>query len=130
MTVPVKVGPSPVGGGPVPSPRPLLTTNELLVLQRASEGFTYAAIAADLVMAEKSISKIALRLARKLGARNITHSVFLACQAGILDGSRRRHGDHAGFAAHVYRGETPCDWCKDGERAYRRARDARKSDAS
>jgi hypothetical protein len=49
--------------------------------------------------------------------------VFLAVQAGLLD-PRRRHGDHAGFAAHRYRGEEPCEACWEGERAYRRERRA------
>ncbi|MFJ3699561.1 helix-turn-helix transcriptional regulator [Streptomyces sp. NPDC090052] len=118
MSTPTVVGPSPSGGGPVPS----LTDNELAVLQRAAQGQTYAVIARDLGFAEKSVTKIAYRMARKLGALNITHAVFLACRAGLLDGRPRRHGDHAGFAAHVYRGEEPCEACLAGERAYRRDR--------
>ncbi|WP_331756313.1 helix-turn-helix transcriptional regulator (plasmid) [Streptomyces sp. NBC_01590] len=120
MTVPVQVGPSPSGGGPAVS----LTENELTVLQRAAQGETYAAIAKDLGYAEKSVTKMALRLNRKLGALNITHAVLLACRAGLLDGKPRRHGDHAGFAAHQYRGEEPCEACWGGERAYRNKRRA------
>jgi DNA-binding CsgD family transcriptional regulator len=123
VTAPVQVGPSPQGGGPVPS----LTSNELAVLERAANGQTYAVIARDLGYVEKSVSKMALRLARKLGANNITHAVFLACQMKILDPTRR-HGDHAGFNAHKYRGEDPCQACWDGERAYRaERREARKA---
>ncbi|WP_032761161.1 hypothetical protein, partial [Streptomyces alboviridis] len=70
-----------------------------------------------------SVSKMALRLARKLGANNITHAVYLAVAAGLLDPARR-HGDHAGFVAHRRRGEEPCEACWDGERAYRRERRA------
>lgn len=113
------VGPSPTGGGPVPS----LTANEFTVLERAANGDTYATIARDLGYQEKSVSKMALRLARKLGANNITHAVFLACQLRILDPARR-HGDHAGFNAHKYRGEDPCQACWDGEREYRAERRA------
>jgi len=120
MTAPVRVGPSPSGGGPAVS----LTPNEVTVLQRAAQGETYATIAHSLGYAEKSVNKMAYRLARKLGASNITHAVFLACQAGLLDGRPRRHGDHAGFAAHVRRGEEPCGVCWDGERAYRQDRKA------
>jgi len=116
MSTPVRVGPSPSGGGPVP----YLTDNELTVLHRAAQGETYAAIAQALGYAEKSVNKMALRLNRKLGARNITHAVLLACQAGLLDGRPRRHGDHAGFTAHLRRGEEPCEPCWDGEREYRR----------
>lgn len=126
MTAPVQVGPSPSGGGPVPS----LTVNEKTVLERAANGETYAVIARALGYQEKSVSKMALRLARKLGANNITHAVFLACQLRILDPSRR-HGDHAGFAAHRYRGEEPCEACWEGERAYRaERRAARKAHAA
>lgn len=125
MTAPVQLGPSPVGGGPAVS----LTENELTVLQRASQGQTYAAIAQDLGYAEKSVTKMALRLNRKLGAVNITHAVLLACQAGLLDGKPRRHGDHAGFAAHQYRDEEPCEACWVGERAYRNGRKAARKTA-
>jgi len=126
VTAPVMVGPSSSSGGPVP----FLTPNELTVLERAANGETYAGIARALGYAEKSVSKIALRLARKLGANNITHAVFIAVQLRILDPGRR-HGDHAGFAAHRYRREEPCEACWDGERAYRRAlRAARKTRTS
>jgi DNA-binding CsgD family transcriptional regulator len=111
-------GPAPSSAGPVPS----LTPNELVVLAAAAEGETYAVVARRLGMQPKSVNSLAHRLARKLGARNITHAVFLACRAGILDGRPRRHGDHAGYAAHVARGEEPCEACWAGERAYRAER--------
>jgi hypothetical protein len=61
------------------------------VLRAAAEGDTYAVIAARLGWNPKSINKMAYRAARKLGARNITHAVYLACQLGILDlGEARR----------------------------------------
>jgi DNA-binding CsgD family transcriptional regulator len=113
-----QAGPSPSGDGPVL----VLTDNELIVLRRAAAGDTYARIANDLGFAEKSVSKMALRMCRKIGARNITNAVLVACRAGLLDGRPQRHGDHAGYAAHVYRGEEPCEACVDGERAYRRVR--------
>ncbi|WP_157849399.1 response regulator transcription factor [Streptomyces violaceorubidus] len=115
-TAPARLGPATTGG-------PGLTPSELAVLERAANGATYALIARDLGYQEKSVSKMALRLARKLGARNITHAVFLAVAAGVLD-PRRRHGDHPGFVAHRRRGEEPCEACWDGERAYRRERRA------
>jgi len=123
-------GPAPSSAGPGPS----LTANEIAVLTAAAEGATYAVIAQQLGFHEKSVNSLAHRLARKLGALNITHAVFLACQAGILDGRPRRHGDHAGYAAHVARGEDPCEACWTGERAYRadrrRARKAAKENAA
>ncbi|WP_267972416.1 MULTISPECIES: helix-turn-helix transcriptional regulator [unclassified Streptomyces] len=102
---------------------PALTATELAVLERAANGDTYAVIAKALGYQEKSVSKMALRLARKLGANNITHAVFLACRLGVLD-PRRRHGDHAGFVAHVRRGEEPCSSCRAGEREYKASRRA------
>ncbi|MFD8899851.1 response regulator transcription factor [Streptomyces ardesiacus] len=114
---------APAHPAPTRGAGPALTPSELAVLERAANGHTYALIARDLGYQEKSVSKMALRLARKLGARNITHAVFLAVAAGVLD-PRRRHGDHAGFVAHRRRGEEPCEACWDGERAYRRDRRA------
>ncbi|MFI0929685.1 helix-turn-helix transcriptional regulator [Streptomyces sp. NPDC021012] len=111
-------GPAPSSAGPGPS----LTPNEIAVLSGAAEGATYAVIAHRLGLREKSVNSLAHRLARKLGAQNITHAVLLACRAGILDGRPRRHGDHAGYAAHVARGEEPCEACWAGERAYRTER--------
>ncbi|QGZ53307.1 hypothetical protein GPZ77_34315 (plasmid) [Streptomyces sp. QHH-9511] len=127
MSTSTKAGPSSAGGGP----DPYLTDNELAVLQGAAYGETYASIAKRLGYAEKSVSKMALRLSRKLGARNMTHAVLLACRAGILDGRPQRHGDRAGFMAHVRRGEQPCDACREGRNAFDRAwRASRKAEQS
>lgn len=129
MSAPVQVGPSPDGGGPVPSShrgpskRPL-TPRQLDLLQRASDGQTHKQIARDLGIDEGSVGKLMSEIFRKLGAVNMANAVLLACRAGILDGRPQRHGDHAGFAAHVYRKEDPCDDCRAGERAYRRAQKA------
>jgi DNA-binding CsgD family transcriptional regulator len=122
MTAPALVGPLPSGGGPVPS----LTSNELAVLKRAANGDTYATIARDLGYQEKSVSKMAIRMARKLGANNITHAVLLACRAGVLDGRPRsqRHGDHSGYTQHQKRREEACAACKEGERVYQAERRA------
>ncbi|MER5277749.1 helix-turn-helix transcriptional regulator [Streptomyces sp. NPDC002809] len=118
MTAPVRVGPSPVGGGPAVS----LTAHELRVLELVAHGHTQEEIARQLFTTPKGITPTVNRAMRKLGAANAPHAVLLACQAGLLDGRPRRHGDHAGFAAHVYRGEEPCERCWEGERAYRRGR--------
>ncbi|MFF4848757.1 response regulator transcription factor [Streptomyces sp. NPDC001194] len=102
--------------------RPVLTDIELAVLQGSADGRTYAALGRELSLTEKSIGNVAMRVIAKFGAASITHAVLLACRAGILDGQRRRHGDHAGYAAHVYRGEDPKDCphgCWEAELAYR-----------
>ncbi|MEU5043211.1 helix-turn-helix domain-containing protein [Streptomyces griseorubiginosus] len=116
------VGPSPAGGGPVPS----LTDREMELLTRVANGESYPQIAADWVVEQITVRTTGVRVLRKLGANHITHAVFLACRAGLLDGRPQRHGDHAGFAAHERRGEDPwaCEACAEGERAYRRDRRA------
>jgi len=118
VTAPVRVGPSPSGGGSTVS----LTDHERHVLELIAHGHTQEDIARQLFTTPKGITPTVNRAMRKLGASNAPHAVLLACQAGLLDGKPRRHGDHAGFAAHVRRGEEPCEACWDGERAYRRDR--------
>ncbi|NUU21066.1 MAG: helix-turn-helix transcriptional regulator [Streptomycetaceae bacterium] len=102
--------------------RPTLTDIERDVLQGAADGETYAETSARIFITEGSVSNVATRIMRKLDARSMPQAVLLACRAGILDGKPRRHGDHAGYAAHQYRGEEPCDLCKAGERKYRNER--------
>jgi len=94
-----------------------LTDIELAVLRGAAAGETYAETSCRIFITEKSVSNVATRIMRKLGAKTMPHAVHLAYQAGLL--RRERHGDHAGFAAHRYRQEEPCDACRAGERAYR-----------
>jgi DNA-binding CsgD family transcriptional regulator len=94
---------------------------EIEFLERLGRGETGGEIADAWHMELSSIRTVAERLRRKLGARTNEHAVLLACQAGILDGRPRRHGDHAGYEAHRRRGETICDLCREGERAHRRA---------
>ncbi|QWA26811.1 LuxR C-terminal-related transcriptional regulator [Streptomyces osmaniensis] len=103
---------------------PFLTDIEYGVLEGRANGLNATAIAARLQYSYRAIEDAATRTVRKLGARDMAHAVFLACHAGLLDGRPQRHGDHAGFAAHRYRDEEPCEACWEGERAYRRDRRA------
>lgn len=109
--------------------RPVLTDLETTVLRMVSDGLTYAEIAARLTYTTSGITSVASRMFPKLGARSAAHAVHLAHQAGLL--RRERHGDHAGYAAHKYRGEDPKDCphgCWEAELAYRAAqREARKA---
>lgn len=99
---------------------------EIQVLEGFANGSSYAEIARDLVLAHASVKNYAASAIKKLGARSQAHAVYLAVQQGYLD-PKRRHGDHAGYAAHVYRKEEPCDACKRGESVYRaERREARK----
>lgn len=100
-------------------PGPDLTARELEVLRGVATGLTYRQLAARWGIAEITVRGYGHRLMAKLGAASMPNAVLLACQAGLLDGRPRRHGDHAGYAAHVYRGETPCDDCEAGEKAYK-----------
>jgi len=124
VTAPVIPGPPPSGAGPTPS----LTDHERRVLELVALGHTHEQIAGQLVMTAKGVTPTVNRAMKKLGANNAPHAVFLAVQLRILDPTRR-HGDHAGFAAHRYYGEEPCEACREGERAYRRARRAARKTA-
>lgn len=101
-----------------PSSRPL-SGHQLDALRRSAAGETHGQIAAALGIDIKSVSTIFKEVFRKLGAVSTPNAVLLACQAGLLDGRPQRHGDHAGYAAHVRRGEDPCKRCRAGERLYR-----------
>lgn len=124
MSAPVQVGPSPTSGGPVPS----LSDVETRVLEGRANGLTNMAIASRTKYSYRGIEDAAMRVLRKLGARDMAHAVYIAVQLKILD-PNRRHGDHAGFAAHRYHGEEPCEECWEGERAYRRDRRAARKSA-
>lgn len=87
------------------------------MLQGFAEGRSYAEIAAHLHLAHASVKNYAHSAIKKLSARSQAHAVYLAVGAGLLD-PRRRHGDHAGYAAHIYHGEEPCEACRKAERAY------------
>ncbi|MFD3568479.1 hypothetical protein [Streptomyces sp. NPDC058667] len=98
-----------------------LTELEQAVLRHAAEGLTIAATARAMGKSTPAAQDARHRLLVKLGAKTTAQAVLLACQAGILDGRRRRHGDHAGYEAHRRRSEAICDLCREGERAHRRA---------
>ena len=102
-----------------------LAARETEVLQLVSKGLSYGETARRLqpAVSENTVKAHMKHVLTKLGARSAPHAVFLACQAGILDGRPQRHGDHAGYEAHRRRGEDPklCEPCRLGERAHRQA---------
>lgn len=110
--------------------RPALTERELDVLTRMANGDTYASIASAYGIGLRTACWIGQRVMQKLGARNISHAVLLACHAGLLDGRPQQHGDHNGYEAHVRRRDEICDLCRAGERAYRAALKAAKGVAA
>ena len=97
-----------------------LSEIEFEVLRGSALGETYAETGRRIFITEKSVSNVATRIMRKLDAKTMPHAVHLAYQFGLL--RRERHGDHAGYAAHTRRGETPCDACTEGELEYRAQR--------
>lgn len=111
-----------------------LTEREIQVLEAFAQGANYAEIAALFYLGHQTVKNYASSAMKKLGARSQAQAVFLACQAGVLDPRKRRHGDHPGFVAHKRRGEEPCKACRDGENAYqvewRATRRAAKSNAA
>ena len=100
-----------------------LTGRERAVILAAASGSSYRDLARQWGIEEITVRGYGHRAIRKLGGQSIAHAVFLACQAGILDGRPQRHGDHAGYEAHRKRGEDPkqCEPCRLGERAHNRA---------
>lgn len=96
-----------------------LSDRQRAILTHRAEGLSGPQIAQLLHIAIGTLAYHEQVIVTRLGARNITHAILLGCQAGLLDGRPRRHGDHAGYAAHASRGEQPCDACKTGERTYR-----------
>lgn len=80
MSAPVQVGPSPTGGGPVPS----LTDRELALLAHMAKGDTYEIAARSLDCAERTASWIGQQVMQKLGAHSIAHAVDAAYQRGVL----------------------------------------------
>ncbi|MFD5798639.1 LuxR C-terminal-related transcriptional regulator [Streptomyces diastatochromogenes] len=103
---------------------PSLSPRETDLLRRLAQGDTLQEVARDWHYGESGARSIGERMRKKLGAKTNTQAVFIACQLKILDPGRR-HGDHAGFAAHVRHGEDPwacTQGCPEGERAYRAER--------
>lgn len=101
-----------------------LVDREVQILGLIALGGSYAEIASELHLAHASVRNYAASAIKKLGARSQAHAVYIACQRKILE-PNRRHGDHAGFTAHVRRGEDPwacSQGCPEGERAYRAQR--------
>jgi DNA-binding CsgD family transcriptional regulator len=80
MTVRKTLGPPPVGDGPLPE----LSRNERTVLEASAQGATYGAIARKIGITEKAVGNIAMRVVSKMGAKSITHAVYLGCRTGLL----------------------------------------------
>ncbi|MFI0156168.1 helix-turn-helix transcriptional regulator [Streptomyces lydicus] len=121
MTASVEVGSSPNNGGPAPT----FTAIQQRMLHLVTEGHDQEQIAYILRTSPVTVWRQLKKMREALGAVNSAQLVHLAYQAGVLEAPpKHRHGDHAGYAAHLYRGEEPCEACRTGERKYRADRRA------
>jgi DNA-binding CsgD family transcriptional regulator len=67
----------------LPEPRSSLTPRELEVLVMLAHGYTNAAVAAELFIAESTARTHVLAILRKIGARNRTEAALLAGRYGL-----------------------------------------------
>lgn len=105
-----------------------LTDPELAILAGSARGHTYAQIGRTLGYQEKSVGKMALRAARKLGARSVTQAVHIATLRGLI-GARPDCGDRAAYLRHLRRGDTPCPACRNANTAHVAQQRADRKDA-
>jgi DNA-binding CsgD family transcriptional regulator len=80
------------GADPAPPDGTPLTTRELEVLVRISDGFTNGEIAADLYLSEDTIKTHARRMFRKLGVTDRSHAVRRGFELGHLKLRRVKRG--------------------------------------
>jgi DNA-binding NarL/FixJ family response regulator len=85
VTVPVQVGPSPAGGGPVPSqPLRCLTPRQLEVLRLAANGHSNRAIGRRLGTAEVTVKSQMAAILRRLHVEDRAQAVAVGLRLGIL----------------------------------------------
>ncbi|MFJ9037939.1 hypothetical protein ACIRF8_15270 [Streptomyces sp. NPDC102406] len=94
-----------------------LTRIEHLMLWHAAHGYTYASMARALGYTRLSAANIGVRIARKLGAANITHAVYLATERNLI-GTHPDCGDRAAYQRHLHRKEPACRACKNANAAH------------
>ncbi|MYU20785.1 helix-turn-helix transcriptional regulator [Streptomyces sp. SID8352] len=105
-----------------------LSDRQQAILRLRADGLSGPQIANRLHIAVSTVDYHERAICHTLRAVNISNAIHLAWQNGLL--RKERHGDHAGFAAHIRRGETPCDLCKAGESTYRRAQRRQRKNAA
>lgn len=84
MTAPVQVGPSPQGGGPVPSPSLRLTRRQLQVLQLAANGHPNKSIGRHLGTAENTVKAQMAALMRRLHVDDRAQAVAVGMRLGLI----------------------------------------------
>lgn len=84
MSAPVQVGPSPQGGGPVPSPPLGLFPRHLQLLRLAANGRSTPEIAEDLFLSRHTVNDYWREIYRRLGAKNRENAVAMALVRGLI----------------------------------------------
>jgi DNA-binding NarL/FixJ family response regulator len=84
MTAPVQVGPSPSGGGPVPSTAPFLTPRLLEVLQLAANGYPNKSIGRRLGTTEQTIKTQIKKILSLLHVDDRTQAVAVGMALGLI----------------------------------------------
>lgn len=105
-----------------PAPAGPLSDRQMAVLHHAATGASIPETATALHLAVGTVHYHQQVICTRLRARNIRHAVHLAHLLGLLGARQESHGDHAGYARHVYRGEDPRECplgCWEGERDHR-----------
>lgn len=98
----------------------------MTVVRLASQGYTYVAIARTLdpPCGLSSVETMARRAMAKLGAKTITHAVYLAYSRGLI-GVYPDCGSNAAYLRHRRREEIRCPKCLLGKAQRDRARRAK-----
>lgn len=87
------------------------------VLWMASQGFRSQAIARQHHLDDGSVRNIYARIARRLGTRNLVHSVAHGIITGVI-GPYRDCGERRAYLRHLRRNETPCVACRLANATY------------
>lgn len=100
------------------------------ILWMASQGLPAREIARAHLMDEGSVKNLYWRVSRKLGTRNLTHSVALALTRGII-GPYRDCGSRRSYLRHLRRQESACVACRRANTAcVTQQRDTERPDTS
>lgn len=87
------------------------------ILWMASQGFTSEVIARTHHLEPGSVRNIYVRIAQRLGTRNLTHSVAHGIITGVI-GPYRDCGERRAYLRHLRRSETPCVACRLANATY------------
>lgn len=101
----------------MPTAPPPLPELERDILWMASQGYRSAQIARQHGLDDGSVKNIFWRISRRLGTRNLIHSVAQGLITGVI-GPYRDCGDRRAYLRHLRRRETPCVACRLANATY------------